>query len=134
MVCAAAMAAKSTEGGEGVREAMHDNMAKIANKLGDEIEVANFSGRVTVGGIVQGVRERFVVCQNEDRTTFKEMSEVSNGNVHSEKFTPKSAVPSLRRLKWLPRVVDSFVKSGADCYVQSFNHDTKWCVWLRMAQ
>ena len=88
MVCAAAMAAKSMEGGEGVREAMRDNMAKIASKLGDEIEVANLSGRVTVGGIVQGVRERLVVCQ---------MSEVSNGKV--QKFTPKSGVPSLRRLE-----------------------------------
>lgn len=53
--CATAMASKSIVDGEGVTVVMRDkasatNMAEIVGKLGNIIQMANFSGGMTVDG------------------------------------------------------------------------------------
>ena len=72
-------------------------MSNVSGELGDIVEMSNltWSVFVRIGGECEC--ERFVIGKHIELTTFDEVAEVLDGEVHCQELSIECAVPSFRR-------------------------------------
>ena len=78
---------------------------------------------------MQGVSQRFMICEHVKVTSFNEVSEVFHGQIHCEEFTVESAIPHFGWLgevsNWMPVTVNELLQNSN---VRSICHDAGGCI------
>ena len=72
------------------------DVLEVRCELRDEREVSCLPWR-SLGGAVNGVRERFVIGESCEWTTFEKVSEVFDGAKYSQEFPVKGSIFCLGR-------------------------------------
>ena len=66
-------------------------------KFREESQLLLLTSRFRWREAMKGGHQRFVICEKEERTTFKIRPEMENGRIGSLKLTVKSGIPLLSR-------------------------------------